>query len=43
VDGNRLIRYNELEGVPRGRFDDWMNNDPDVNRIIREAAQEAAR
>jgi hypothetical protein len=43
VENGRLIRYNELEGIPRGRFDEWMNNDPDVNRIIHEAMQDATR
>ena len=43
VEGDRLIRYNELEDLARARFDEWMNNDPDVNRVIREAIQEANR
>jgi hypothetical protein len=43
VHGNQLARYNTLEGIPRGRFEDWMSNDPEVNRIIHEAMQDATR
>jgi hypothetical protein len=43
VEDGRLIRYNELDGVERARFHDWMNNDPEVSRVIREAVQEANR
>ena len=41
VETGRLIRYNELDGIARGRYQEWMNNDPEVNRVIREAIQEA--
>ena len=43
VEDGRLIRYNELDGIERARFHDWMNNDPEVSRVIREAVQEASR
>ncbi len=41
VEDGRLVPYNELDGIARGRFEEWMNNDPDVSRVIREAIQEA--
>ena len=43
VEDDRLVPYNELDGIARGRFEEWMNNDPDVSRVIREAIQEANR
>ncbi len=43
VEDGRLIPYNELDGIARGRYEEWMSNDPDVSRVIREAIQEANR
>ena len=43
VENGRLVPYNELDGIARGRFEEWMNNDPEVSRVIREAIQEANR
>jgi hypothetical protein len=43
VEDGRLVPYNELDGIARGRFEEWMNNDPEVSRVIREAIQEASR
>ncbi|HEY3181624.1 MAG TPA: hypothetical protein VGJ77_02220 [Gaiellaceae bacterium] len=43
VRGGSLVSYNELDGIPRGRFEDWMNNDPDVSRIVHEALQDSSR
>jgi hypothetical protein len=42
VEDGRLIRYNELDGIARARFHDWMNNDPDVDRVVREAVERAS-
>ena len=43
VEDGRLIGYNSLEGIPRARFEEWMASDPEVNRIVHEALQEASR
>ena len=42
ADGG-LIRYNSLDGIARGRFEEWMNTDPEVNVVMREALQESSR
>jgi hypothetical protein len=42
VEDGRLIRYNELNGIARARFHDWMNNDPEVDRVVREAVERAS-
>ena len=42
ADGG-LIRYNSLDGIERGRFDEWMNTDGHVNVVTRDALQEASR
>ena len=36
-----LLAYNSLGGVPRARFEEWMRLDPEVNKVVREAMQEA--
>ena len=42
ADGG-LIRYNSLDGIERGRFDEWMNTDGQVNVVTRDALQESSR
>ena len=44
VDGSgNLLRYNTLDDIQRGRFDEWMNVDGEVNRVTREALNETTR
>jgi hypothetical protein len=39
----RMIPYRELGPLTRARFEDWMNNDSDVNRVMHDAFQEESR